>query len=397
LYALLEVVKATALIVFFLYELYLIKKIHGWEVFPASKLEVLFFITYVIFAVLAWLLGERRKTFLVFAYFITFQVIGLAVILKDFSLIPRILIPLLLVYLTLFLFKSPAEFVRDKRIKKYREVLNQLKNLKGKLKTYESNLRILKEEYKNLLKERENLKRIYEQEKVRPLEELLEKKEQLLREHELKIAELEEKIANLRRNNEELWNILEELDKGISPKEELKRLRKEKKKLIKENRELRKELETLREELRKKTEEEINLGKEIAALSEKVESLQAELERYRGEVSNLENLLRRKITDFLNNLFERVVLTPRALADLEALSEEFLGRALRVLRKLDRIENPTGKRFETLELKGKTIFKYKLSGGRIYFTLEEGKYKVLGVLEGEDDKLKNRFIRERFE
>ena len=107
------------------------------------------------------------------------------------------------------------------------------------------------------------------------------------------------------------------------------------------------------------------------------------------------DLYEQDLGSYLNLLLERVELTPAALADLVSLSEGTKRSFIKHLRKFERLD-PEAVRAESLETAKGRIFKERFSGGRIYFTTRGGKFVVEGILEGEDKKSKDRFIRERF-
>ncbi len=397
-YPYLEVIKALVLIVFFYIGLHYVEVHLSTPVYPKCLLEALFLYSFAGFLFLSWLLGERRKNLLVFAYFVTFQIIGLALVLKDPWVIPRVLIPTLLTYLSLFLFKSPEEFEREKQKQLMENLKRKVNLLNEKLTFYKEQLLQLEENYRLLETEKKQIEELYNSTHSEKLKRLLEQKEEELAKSRKQIEELTEKIANLQKNNRELWQLLEEsADDNIPQKsrEELRRLRKERKKLIKRLARLEEDFKNLEEEKIKLETEKESVEEELNKLKSKFETLKGVAEERMKRIKELETLLDRGIVDYLNLLLERVEFTPRALADFESLSETVKESFLKYLKKLDKMEPSTAK-FESLESPNRVVFKDRFSGGRVYFTVRDGKFVIEGVLEGEDEKTKARFIRERF-
>lgn len=393
-----EIGKAIILIFFFYTVLYYLENKFGAPVFPRCFLEALFLFSFATFLFLSWLLGERERTLLVFAYFVTFQIIGLAVVLGDPWVIPRVLIPTLLTYLTLFLFKSPEEFKREKQRREMEILRKKVDRLKERLSSYREQLEEFERRYRFLEEEKRKLEEVYKSTHSEELKKLLDQKERELLIARQHIEELTRKIANLKENNKELWQLLEESLEEEQPKglrEEVRKLRKERKKLIKRLTELENFVRDLEREKREIETEKESVEEELNKLKSKLETLKGVAEERKKRIKELETLLDRGIVDYLNLLLERVEFTPRALADFESLSENVKESFLKYLKKLDKMEPSTAK-FESLESPNRVVFKDRFSGGRVYFTVRDGKFVIEGVLEGEDEKTKARFIRERF-
>lgn len=397
-YPYLEIVKALTLIGFFYFSLRYVEKYFSAPVYPKCLLESLFLYSFAGFLFLSWLLGERKKTLLVFAYFVTFQIIGLAVILKDPWVIPRVLIPTLLTYLSLFLFKSPEEFKREKQKLQMESLKREVTLLSEKLALYKEHLEQLKASYKLLEEEKRQLEELYKSTQSEELKRLLEQKEEELKKSKKQIEELIQRIGNLKENNRELWQLLEESmreDTSQRWKEELRKLRKERKKLLKRVSELENVIQNLKEEKELLLLENRDLTEKLEGLEEKIVNLKEELEERGNRLKDLEKILQKGVLDYLSLLLDRVELKPPALEDFEKLSSRAKESFIKYLKKLDRMEPSTAK-FESLESPNKVIFKDRFSGGRVYLTVKDGKFMVEGILEGEDEKTKDRFIRKRF-
>ena len=380
-------VKALLLVAFFLFGLSRISKEFNLPLYPQDGIEAVLLYTFVGFVFVSWLLGDRKRRFLILAYFVTFQIFGLAYVFKDINVIPRILTPVFLTYLSLFLFKSPEEFFMER-------LETEIAKQEEKIKLYEETLKELQEEYERTLREKNELKELYDSLGGEKIEKLLRDKEQALKKQSDLIEELKQKVERLKESNRELWELLEEsLKEGNNKsglREELKKLRKERKKLIKENLKLKEELGNLK------------LSLEVAELDRKtlkdtLNRLQEELRERVKQLQSLEDSLKKTAKDyrFINQLFDGVEFSDRALADFVTLSPEGVKNVLKLLRRLEGMDRKQFK-FESLETSKGKIYRARFSGGRLYFSVKGGKISVEGILEGESDKEKDLFIRSRF-
>ncbi len=397
-YVIQEVFKAVALIGFFFWGLHYIAKTFDIPVFPKSIVELLLLYTLSGFLFLSWFLGERKKSLLVTAYLVTFQIVGLAFVFKDPFVVPRILIPVLLTYLSLFLFQSPEEFLKLMERQKVEALEKDLNLLRERLDFYRKQLQEVEENYRKLLEEKERLEELYNSEHSAELEELLNEKERTLKEAKKKIKDLNQKIEQLKENNRELWKLLEESmeEEGSSKgRDELRRLRRERKKLLKRIRELEELLKDVKMANELLTLENEELKKHVKELEKKVEELGESLNRKKAELERFVDLYERDLGSYISLLLEKVYLTPSALADFASLSPKVRKSFVKYLKKLERL-NPSEVRFESLETSKGNVFKDRFSGGRVYLTLKDEKFIIEGILEGEDSKKKDRFIRERF-
>ncbi len=393
-----ELLKAFALVAFFHFGLYFVSKNYGFPIYPSSPLEVLLVYTFTGFVLLGWLLGERKKFFLVVAYFVTFQILGLAIITRDPFAVSRILSPIFFTYLPLFLFKSPTEFHREVVERKQLELLKELEYSKQKLEEYENLLKELNEEYRRLLKEKEELENLLKETDLKELHKLVEEKELLLEDYRKKIRNLEGKLEKLRENNRQLWELLEEStyetydQKSLRAKltETRRELRQKKKELdncLKKLLRSEEETKFLEEELNK-TERNLN-----SCLEEK-KTLKRKFETKTKEFEKLLSAYEKDLGTYLNLLFEKLSFSPKALVDLSELSDSVKQNLFKFLRRFD--QNPDGVRMETLEISKEKVYRARFSGGRLYLTKKGNKWEIVGILEGEDEKSKDRFIRERF-
>ena len=389
-----EIVKALLLVSFFLLGLSKISQELNLPLYPQSGVEAVLLYTLVGFVFVSWLLGDRRRRFLILAYFVTFQIFGLALVMKDIGVIPRILTPVFLTYLSLFLFKSPEEFRMELELQRRRELEKEISRYEERIAVYEETLKGLQQAYEKTLKEKRELEKLYNSLGGEKVKQLLEEKEKALKTQERVIEELKEKLKRLRENNRELWDLFEEslTETGDQKRlrEEIRKLRRERKKLLKENQQLKDKVEDLELSLEvAKTEKQ--------DLSQELEKLKKELQEKEEKLQEAEKALKKhsKSFEFLNYLFEKIRFTERALLDFVSLSPKAVKNLLSLLKRLER-EDLRNLRFETLEVPKGRIYKARFSGGRVYFTLKDGVVNIEGILEGESDKEKDRFIRSRF-
>ncbi len=398
-YAFAEVVKASALILFFLWGLKYISETLRINLYPKSYLEEFILYSYIGFIFLGWLLGERKKTFLIFAYFATFQIIGFALILHDYHVILRILTPVFLTYLTLFLFKSPTEYINERIERENERIRREIASLQEKIIFYEIELEEIRKNYSQLWNEKLKLEKLLkENHSNEDLKKLLKEKEYKLQEYKEKLEELTQKIQTLRENNRQLWELLEEspeISSNKKKKDELKNLRKERKKLIKENLKLKNELEDTKNKLLLLKEELEEKKFILSNLAEKLENQTRILKEKEELIKKLRKKLSENIGKFIEALFSKVSFSPEAVEDFLDLPDNLKTAVLKTLRKLETTDINLAN-FEKVNTPKGAVFKERFSGGRVYFTLENGRIKILGILKGEDNKSKRRFISERF-
>jgi len=394
----LELLKALLLIFFFHFGLYYVSSTYNIPVYP--KTEVGFVLTYTLtgFIVVSWLLGERKRFFLIISYFVTFQILGLAVITKNWEVVPRLLTPIFLTYLSLFLFKSPTEFRLELLKQKRKQLVKELEFSKRKIREYEQLLTDLKSQYQTVLEEKRKLEELIKENSLEELKQLLKDKEQTIAQYEKKIAELTNALNRLKENNSQLWDLLEELSTEGSREEKLKVKLKE---LRRELKNLRNSFENLKNNLKECKDYNELLEKELENRDSTIKRLESALHNFKdenqtlkSEIDRLQNLLKENFLDYLNLFFEHIKLSPFALKDLEQFPKKELTNLFKFLSKLDR--NVDQKRLEKLEVPKEDVYRVRFSGGRVYLKREGQNFTVVGILKGEDEKTKDRFIRSRF-
>ncbi|MEJ7553435.1 MAG: hypothetical protein WKI48_01675 [Aquificaceae bacterium] len=344
----------------------------------------------------AWLFGYREKTVIWLAYVSLFQIIGLSIVREDYEVITQLLPSLLLTVSFIWLFESPVE-KRTKRLEEERRRLEEeLSKNNAELRGLLEQINLLRGFTERLSREKEIIEREFKklkEEELTEKEELEREKEilvQKLQENQKKLVEYTERLERITKINRELFQMLEAMQdtQPKESKEEVSRLRQERKRLSKE-------LISLQEFLEELSKENTKLNQRYEDLLQRFEKEKREREKLQLQVEDLLKQVESKkqiYEDLLSTLFENIEFEDRAIRELLELDREtkreFL-RELMLLNMKDREE-----RFEVM--KGyKNVFKLKPMGGRIYFTFGETKrWKVLGMLWGEDDKSKDRYTKE---
>ncbi|SHK44365.1 coiled-coil domain-containing protein [Thermocrinis minervae] len=370
--------------------LYEVSKYSGLPLFPSElwKLVILFSLDSVLF--LSWLFGYKERTLVWISYVSLVQILGLGIALWDYRIVPELTPSFLVTLGIIWLFESPTErsykrLLEERRLleEKLFENSRQRLELLEKLNVYQELIQRLSEEKERIEKEIAQLDPIRED-----YQKLLKEKERLtqkINEAEDRLKEYRERIERLTESNKRLFESLETLylsQKSEDTHSELSKLRKERKKLIKEILELQKLLEDVYKEKELYQQEVAELKKERANLKEQIDLLRLQLEEYTAKAENKVDIYREILTSVLENIeFEREVI--RDFARLPADKKREFFKELLLLNMKD-----TKEPLESM--KGyRNVFKLKPAGGRIYFTFGETKrWRVIGILEGEDDKEK---------
>ncbi|MCS7196801.1 MAG: hypothetical protein NZ827_06000 [Aquificaceae bacterium] len=391
-----EALKLLFLIVSYNFTLHYLSLFLSFYLFPNDLEGLLMVISLNSALYLAWLFGYREKTVVWLAYVYLFQVIGLSVFREEYHTITKFLPSLLITLFLIWLFESPVE----RRTKKLEE---ERKRLEEELSKNQSEISGLFEQM-NLLRElthRLNIeKEMIEREYRRLREEELAEKERLereraelmgkLEENHRRLKEYSERLERLTRVNRELFDMLDALQEREprSAKDELSRLRQERKRLSKELVQLHELIEELIREKKELGQDYENLRQTLEKEKREKEALKLEVENLRVQWEGKKEVYR----EMFESLLENVELEERVVREFLHLNREARKEFLRELFLL----NMKGyeERFETM--KGyRNVFKLKPMGGRIYFTFGENRrWKVIGILWGEEDKLKERYARE---
>ncbi|MCS7084206.1 MAG: hypothetical protein NZL90_04390, partial [Aquificaceae bacterium] len=295
----------------------------------------------------------------------------------------------------IWLFESPTE-----------EKINKLKGEKEKLEReldinmqqitqLNSQMSILKELIKSLEREKqkveEEIMHLKEYEVAR-FNELEQEKLELSRKLEQNQKLLEEYSSRLERLtsvNRELFDMLESFSepKGDS-KSELSKLRQERKRLFKETSRLSQELEECHGKFKSIEREYSDMKIQLSQERIAKQKLQLEVESLRSRIESKIEVY----SGFFDAVLENIEFEPSAIEEFSALSPQMKRSFFKKLQALNDAE--AQERFETLR-EHRGIFKLKPKGGRIYFTHSKTRrWKVVGILWGEDAKSKSRYLRD---
>uniref|UniRef100_A0A7C2ZNJ6 CARD domain-containing protein n=1 Tax=Hydrogenobacter sp. TaxID=2152829 RepID=A0A7C2ZNJ6_9AQUI len=391
-----EALKLLFLITAYNFILHYLSGFLPFDLFPQNLEDILIVLSIVSALYLAWLFGYREKTVIWLAYVSFFQVVGLSLVRENYTLMTQFIPPLLMTVLLIWLFESPVE-KRTKEIEENRERLEEeLSRNQEELSRLTEQINLLKELTEGLSKEKEaierQLEKLKEEESIerQNLEREKEELSKKLVENQKKIQEYMDRLERVTRVNRELFEMLEVMQEKEPKggKEELSRLRQERKRLSKE-------LIQLQELLEELSQENIELNKKYEELRQVLLKENKEKELLKLEIENLKRYsestkdIYKEVFDIF---FDNIEFDERAVKEFIELNYEAKKEFIKELFLLnmkdyeDKFENMKGY---------KNVFKLKPAGGRIYFTFGDNKrWRVLGILWGEDNKTKNRYVKE---
>ncbi len=372
------------------------KSLLSFRVFPNSLYDFIMLISFDSALYLAWLFGYRERTVLWLGYLFFFQILGLSFSAQNYATVIEYTPSFLLTILLIWLFESPTE-KRVKKLLEDRQMIEwQLERNKEELESLMDRVKLSEELIESLRKEKDTVEESLlkvEETHYSEREKLIKEKEDLIKrikEAELSLKDYAERIERLTQSNRKLFELLEALQRheDKNTKDEIAHLRKERKKLVKEVMEFQSVLEEVYSENTKLKLELSNLREDFESLKRERDILKINLQGLKKNVSTkLENY-----KEFFSITLENIQIEERALEEFIHLSfdkrREFM-KELLLLNMKDKEEH--------LErMKGlKNVFKLKPKGGRIYFTYGESKrWRVLGLIDSEDDKDKDRYARE---
>lgn len=337
--------------------------------FPKDPYHTVLVLSYNSALYISWLFGERHKAVQWIGYLFVIQIIALSVYSEDIRVILKDLSPVILTFALVVLFESPTE-KRIKSVEKEREaLLREIDRVRKEREKVEVHLRMLKSEIEELEKEKE-----------KGSKELEERLAQLQRE----LEEYKEKESRLLETNRKLFQLLEMMREDTEPvggKEELASLRRERKRLVKEIIGLQELLDVYVDENEKLKEDNARLRRKVEELNIKLGKM--EIER---KTSDSQKEIYR---DILEDLFQ-LKFSERVVEELLRLPSQ---KRKVFLKELLRFSQREGQ--ENVEPLSTVpgIYKLRFSGGRIYLRKKDGSWEVVGVLGSEDDKEKDRYIR----
>ncbi|MDQ7081823.1 MAG: hypothetical protein Q9N34_01635 [Aquificota bacterium] len=315
---------------------------------------------------LSWVFGERERIVQWLGYLFFVQIVALSFYFRDLEIIVRDLPPVILTFMLVALFESPAEKERKLIQKEREDLLREMDRIRRERERTEERLRELEEEMRRV---REEKREGYE-ERIAQLQK--------------EIREYREKEARLVEANRKLFQLLDMLrtEEATSPgREELASLRRERKKLIRELLQLQEIVDLYTDENEKLKEENENLKRKMSDLERKLAELELRVQERIEDPKRLKK-------ELLSRIFS-VGFCDRAVDEFEKIPPDKRQIFVRELLKL----STGGTRVERLAT-ARDIYKVRFSGGRIYLRRKNSRWEVVGLLASESDKEKDRYIRE---
>ena len=340
--------------------------------FPEDPHHVVLVLAYNSVLYISWAFGERHRTVQWIGYLFFFQIVALSVYFENPGIIVRDLPPVIFTFALVALFESPTE-KRIRSIEKERdELLAEIDRVRREREKVEAHLETLREEIEKL-----------EREKECRAEEISKEIEDKLRALQEELEEYREKERRLLETNRKLFQLLDKLRMEEEPfrgREELSNLRREKRRLVKE-------IVGLQELVEIYVDENERLKEENADLKRKIEDLNLRLAKVELEGRTTELDRKCVYRGVLEALFE--------LRFSERAVEEFLGlppeKKRPLLRELLRFSQ--GREDPEPLTTVPNVYKLRFSGGRVYLRKHGAVWEVVGILGSEDDKGKERYIR----
>ncbi len=329
--------------------------------FPEDVDHKVLVLSYSSVLYLSWVFGERERIVQWMGYLFFVQIVALSFYFRDLEIIVRDLPPVIFTFMLVALFESPAEKERRMIEREREELLKELDRVRAERIRTEIKLRELESELKKIEKEKD------QREKINQLQK--------------EIKEYREKVSRLIETNRKLFQLLDMLRTGgETGREEVTSLRRERKKLIRELIQLQELVEIYADENERLKEEAENLKSKVSELERKIAELEAEKDRALPQKETVKRILEDTFS---------LKFSERAVEELERLPPDKRRRFLRELSKL----SIKGIKAEPLTV-ARDVYKVRVPGGRIYLRKKEGSWEVVGVLGSEDDKEKDRYIRE---
>ncbi len=350
-----------------------------FPLFPEDPFNLVLVISFSATLYLSWLFGERYRAVQWIGYLFFFQIVALSFYLQDLEIIVRDLPPVVFTLALVSLFESPTEKRLRAVEEEKEELLKEIDKVFRERQAVEIRMDQLRKEMDKLAKEKADLEKENKKEEVEKLKKRLE-------ELSLQLREYKEKESRLVETNRKLFDLLEALgqqeDQGA--KGELKALRKERKKLIKEIVQLQEMVDIYAQENEKLREEKERAVEKVAQLEREKNKLEVELENLKKKIEK----------DDVSNLAETLLgikVEKRALEEILNLPPSKRTKFVKEIIKFSSKD-----RWQSLEplATDKDILKFRFSGGRLYFKRNGQSLTLVGVLDSEDDKDKDRYIKE---
>ncbi len=345
--------------------------------FPEDPYHTVLTLSYNSVLYVSWLFGERQRAVQWIGYLFFFQIVALSIYFEDLSIVVRDLPPVIFTFALVALFESPTE-KRIREVEREREeLLREIDRVTRERERVEIHLRMLKSEIEKV--EREKRRAELSQEVSKELEGKLKDLERELNEYK-------EKESRLLEANRKLFQLLEVLrtDTEIGGgHRELANLRKERKKLIKE-------LVQLQELVDIYAGENEKLKEENKILKEELENLRVEIDKMEISLEERKTLDVKDICKEILSSLLQLDFSERSVEELLRMPKDRRKLFLKELLKFSfREDRGNVQPLTTL----RNVYKLRLSGGRIYLRKLDGKWEVVGLLDSEKDKDKERYIR----
>jgi len=383
------------LIVSYNFALIQISQMLNFRLYPSSPSEKLHLIFFLSTLYIAWLFGERLRTVAWIGAVFVLNILLQAILKKDPSFVLEQMPAFLITLFVIKLFESPVEkrfrLLQESKQRLEEELTKNQYELMEALETkraYEELLAKLNRDKEELEARIEKLTAEEEKEK----ELLLKEKEEVVKKlNHLKerLRTYEEKIERLTQANRKLFEILQaQQEKDPMPEnKELSKLRQERKRLIKELIAMEEILDELSKENFRLKEEKERLQKALEDTQKRLQLAELNLEQYKKSQTNKKEIYK----EILGIVLDNITWDEKALEEFIRFDHEWKREFLKELLLLN-MKSP-GEVFENVK-GAKNVFKLKPKGGRIYFTYgKEKNWHILGVLDAQDDKHKERFIK----
>ncbi len=344
--------------------------------FPQDAYNTVLVLAYNSILYVSWLFGERHKAVQWLGYLFFVQIVALSVYFGNLEIIVKDLPPVIFTFALVVLFESPAEKAISRIHREREELLKEIDRVRREREKVEVHLKLLQQEIERIEKEK---KEEVSEERGRELEDKLEKLQEELKEYK----EKETKLLEANRKLFQLLEVMREESESAGGKEEIKSLRKERKRLIRELIQLQELVDLYADESEKLKKENDKLKKELEKLKIKVGTLEISLEG--REEADKKGVLGEVLHSLLGLGF-----TERAVEELIKLPVQ---KRRLFLKELLRFSQREGKENVEPLATVPSVYKLRFSGGRVYLRRQNGSWEVVGLLDSEDDKEKERYIR----
>lgn len=314
--------------------------------------------------------------------------------MQDFLIFTTTLPSLVITLCIVWLFESPTE-KRIKEIIKEKQKIEEsflrnqeeIKNLSDIINTKQEYINLLLQEKDALLEKISHLEKESEEKNKlkKEYDDLLRK----IKESEDKIKEYKNRLDALVEANRKLFSMIDSSLSNYETKDpkELSKLRNERKKLLREILEIQEVLDELYKKKETLEEENKELKKVIEYQEKELSMLRIRLEELQRSIQNRKSYY----AEFFSITFENIEFSEDFIEEFIKLSHEKKKEFIKELLLLN-VKDIT----EKLQIMRDGIFKLKPKGGRIYFTYgKQKRWRVIGSIDTEDDKEKQRYIRDK--